>query len=217
MRASNVRARRSAPVERGGRSAGLGRWVSRHTLSGVLHLWTRAGDHRFPDDPSYAFALLHDPGRAARTSPLVVLPMPPPASKNRRPQRKIISRLTQGFSIRCLRFKSSVAVAPARLASGRRAAPLPGGGRTLWTAAKSFRSFHLPLSRTSHVAIRFYPLSCSPLQAAGAEIFCLSFKLFSVAAAGQGRRHDRETTVDHALMRGLVTAGPVMRRGASSV
>jgi hypothetical protein len=25
------------------------------------------------------------------------------------------------------------------------------------------------------------------------------------------------TTVDHALMRGLVTAGPVMRRGASSV
>jgi len=33
----------------------------------------------------------------------------------------------------------------------------------------------------------------------------------------QGRRHDHETTVDHALMRGLVTAGPVMRRGASSV
>jgi hypothetical protein len=26
-----------------------------------------------------------------------------------------------------------------------------------------------------------------------------------------------KTTVDHALMRGLVTAGPVMRRGASSV
>ena len=40
---------------------------------------------------------------------------------------------------------------------------------------------------------------------------------FSMAAAGQGRRHDHETTVDHALMRGLVTAGPVIRRGASSV
>jgi hypothetical protein len=40
---------------------------------------------------------------------------------------------------------------------------------------------------------------------------------FSMAAAGQGRRHDPETTVDHALMRGLVTAGPVIRRGASSV
>jgi hypothetical protein len=45
----------------------------------------------------------------------------------------------------------------------------------------------------------------------------LVFKLFSVAAAGQGRRHDHETTVDHALMRGLVAAGPVIRRGASSV
>jgi hypothetical protein len=43
------------------------------------------------------------------------------------------------------------------------------------------------------------------------------FKLFSMAAAGQGRRHDHETTVDHALIRGLVTAGPVIRRGASSV
>jgi hypothetical protein len=45
----------------------------------------------------------------------------------------------------------------------------------------------------------------------------LSSKLFSMAATGQSRRHDHETTVDHALMRGLVTAGPVMRRGASSV
>ena len=45
----------------------------------------------------------------------------------------------------------------------------------------------------------------------------LAFKLFSMAATEQGRRHDHETTVDHALMRGLVTAGPVMRRGASSV
>jgi hypothetical protein len=65
--------------------------------------------------------------------------------------------------------------------------------------------------------ISVYALSCSPPQVAGAEILCLSGKLVSVAAAEQGRRHDRETTVDHALMRGLVTAGPVMRRGASSV
>jgi energy-coupling factor transporter ATP-binding protein EcfA2 len=60
-------------------------------------------------------------------------------------------------------------------------------------------------------------LSCSPLQVAGAKIRCLSCKLVSVAAAGKGRRHNHETTVDHALMRGLATAGPVMRRGASSV
>jgi hypothetical protein len=40
---------------------------------------------------------------------------------------------------------------------------------------------------------------------------------FGTAAPGKGRRHDYETTVDHSLIRGLVTAGPVMRRGASSV
>src|SRR5215204_739753 len=51
-----------------------------------------------------------------------------------------------------------------------------------------------------------------------AQEFLLSLvELFSAAAAGHGRRHDHQTTVDHALMRGLVTAGPVMRRGASSV
>jgi hypothetical protein len=49
------------------------------------------------------------------------------------------------------------------------------------------------------------------------KIFARLFKLFSMTAAGQSRRHDHETTVDHALIRGLVTAGPVIRRGASSV
>jgi hypothetical protein len=41
--------------------------------------------------------------------------------------RNMISRLTQGFDVRCLRFTSGVAAAHARLASGWRAAPLPGG------------------------------------------------------------------------------------------
>ena len=49
------------------------------------------------------------------------------------------------------------------------------------------------------------------------KLFACLFKLFSMAATGQSRRHDHETTVDHALIRGLVTAGPVIRRGASSV
>ena len=64
----------------------------------------------------------------------------------------IISRLTQGFSIRCLRFTSDVAATHARLASGWRAAPLPGGGRTLWIASKGFRLHPILLSRTSPVA-----------------------------------------------------------------
>ena len=68
-----------------------------------------------------------------------------------------------------------------------------------------------------HLTRMIEVLSCSPLQAAGTENLCLSSKLFSMAATGQSRRHDHETTVDHALIRGLVTAGPVIRRRASSV
>ena len=40
----------------------------------------------------------------------------------------------------------------ARLTSGWRAAPLPGGGRTLWIASKGFRLHPFLLSRTSPVA-----------------------------------------------------------------
>lgn len=69
----------------------------------------------------------------------------PPDPTNRRPQHHMISRLTQGFSIRCLRFASDVTIAHARLASGWRAAPLPGGGRTLWMTSKGFR-FYIPFS-----------------------------------------------------------------------
>jgi len=69
-----------------------------------------------------------------------------------------------------------------------------------------------PISKVSDSTLMFAISSCRHTY-----ILRLSSKLFSAAAAEQGRRHDHETTVDHALMRGLVTAGPVMRRGASSV
>ena len=74
----------------------------------------------------------------------------------------MISRLPQGFSARCLRFMSAVAAAHARLASGWRAPPLPGGCRTLWVALKGFRSSSILLSRAfpdaswSHLRRRFY-------------------------------------------------------------
>ena len=61
------------------------------------------------------------------------------------------------------------------------------------------------------------PLSCSPFQVAGARMRC------SRASGSEWPRLSRaggtiiKTTIDHALMRGLDTAGPVMRRGASSV
>src|ERR1700733_6729156 len=51
----------------------------------------------------------------------------------------MISRLTHGFGTRCLRFTSDVAATHARLASGWRAPPLPGGRRTLWVTKKGFR------------------------------------------------------------------------------
>ena len=109
----------------------------------ALHLWTHGGTLRFPGDPSHAFALFQDPGRAGRTSPLAVVPILSPAFPHRRPPLDFISRLTHGFGIRCLRFTNDVAVAHARLASGWRAAPLPGGRRTLWIALKGFR-FYIP-------------------------------------------------------------------------
>ena len=40
--------------------------------------WTQAGSLRLPGDPSHTFALLLDPGRADKTSPLTVLSVLPP-------------------------------------------------------------------------------------------------------------------------------------------
>ena len=70
-----------------GSSSGQDPLFSRRSLPGMLHPWARAGSRRFPGDPSQAFALLQDPGRADTTSPLAVVPTPPPAKPNRRPQR----------------------------------------------------------------------------------------------------------------------------------
>ena len=46
---------------------------------------------------------------------------------------------------------------------------------------------------------------------------CSRAERFRLAAAEQGGGAIIKTTVDYALMRGLATAGPVTRRGASSV
>ena len=158
-----VRARRSAPTERGGRSAGLGVWSAGVPLSGVLHPWARAGHHRFPGNPSYALALLQDPGRADKTSPLTASSILPPGTEHRRPQRIIISRLTQGFSSAVY---ASRAASPPPLQDS-----LPAGGLRLCREGvepsgllrKVSGYIAIPLSRTSPVAIslnfRFRPLA----------------------------------------------------------
>ena len=137
--ASYVRGRRGAPDGFGGNPSGLEHLISRRSLPGMLHMWTRAGSRRFPGDPSYAFALLQDPGRAGKISPWRSSRCCPRATQAEGLNGYIISRLAQGFSFRCLRFASDVGASRARLASGWRAAPLPGGSRTLWIASKGFR------------------------------------------------------------------------------
>src|SRR6202047_2357260 len=151
-RTSCIRVRRSAPDDPGGISSGPEHLISRRSNTRHAHPWARAGSHRFPGDPSHAFALLQDPGRAGKISPWRSCRCCPRSTQTEGPSGHIISRLTQGFSIRCLRFTSDVTVSRARLASGWRAAPLPGGGRTLWITSKGFRLHPFLLSRTSPVA-----------------------------------------------------------------
>src|SRR5271167_15955 len=114
-------------------------WSAGVPIPGMAHPWARAGSHRFPGDPSHASALLLDPGRAGKISPWRSCRCCHRSTQTEGLSGHIISRLTQGFSIRCLRFTSDVTATHARLASGRRAAPLPGGRRTLWITSKGFR------------------------------------------------------------------------------
>jgi len=45
-------------------------WSAGVPYAGLLRSWTRAGSLRLPGGPSHAFALLLDPGRADKSSPL---------------------------------------------------------------------------------------------------------------------------------------------------
>src|SRR5712672_2873924 len=149
-RPSCVRVRRSAPNERGGSSLGLEHLVSRRSMPGCC---TRG---RVRDLAGF-LAIHPTPLPCSKTPAEPTRPRLWRSCRHRpRPTQTeglsgyIISRLTQGFSIRCLRFTSDVAVSHARLASGWRAAPLPGGGRTLWIAAKGFRlHYHSPFQDLS--------------------------------------------------------------------
>src|SRR6478672_1405310 len=90
---------------------------------------------------------------------IAVLPVLPPGPTHRRLQRVTYRGSTPGFGLRCLRFTSVVAGAHARLASGWRAAPLPGGCRTLWNAMEGFRNVSTTL-RHPVVAFRLGVQPC---------------------------------------------------------
>jgi len=57
------------------------------SLFPAFRAWARAGSHKFPGDPSYAFALLYDPGRVDEISPLRFYRYCPRAIRSRGPRR----------------------------------------------------------------------------------------------------------------------------------
>ena len=79
-----------------------------------------------PDDPLRLAA-----GGASGAAPGHLTPKPSSLHRFRGLPRRFITC--------CLRFTTGVAARHARLASGRRAAPLPGGSRTRWTATERFQ------------------------------------------------------------------------------
>ena len=151
-RPSRIRVRQGAPDEIGGSSSGLEHLFSRRSVPGRLHPWARAGSRRFPGDPSQAFALLQDPGRAGKTSPLAVVPTPPPAKPDRRPQRVHNLEANTGLQLplstlreRRRRLPRKTRFRPAGCAStGRESNPLDRFER--------FQVTSILLSRTSPVA-----------------------------------------------------------------
>ena len=119
------------------------------------------GSHRFPGDPSRAFALLQDPGRISGPSPKRSHRCCPRAQHDEGFSGHMISRLPQGFGTRCLRFARGVAATRARLASGW----LVGLCRERVELSGSRRK----VSERSHVVLlsRAYPVaSCGPCAAA---------------------------------------------------
>src|SRR5271165_332310 len=151
-RPSRIRVRQGAPDEIGGSSSGLEHLFRRRSVPGRLHPWARAGSRRFPGDPSQAFALLQDLGRAGKTSPLAVVPTPPPAKPDRRPQRVHNLEANTGLQLplstlreRRRRLPRKTRFRPAGCAStGRESNPLDRFER--------FQVTSILLSRTSPVA-----------------------------------------------------------------
>lgn len=119
--------------------------VSRGPLFRRSRPWAQAGALRFPGHPSHAFACSKTPAEPAESRPSDSAAAAPGPNRPKALSNYMISGLTQGFSIRCLRFTNDVAAVHARLASGWRAAPLPGGRRTLWVTTKGFR-IYIPFS-----------------------------------------------------------------------
>ena len=134
------RSRRHADLTTG-RGLDCSRWPSPFQRSCPR---ARAGSPRFPGGPSRDFAPVHDPGRPVAPRQYRRFRCCPHTINN---EGVIIYdfEAARRFITCCLRFTTGVAARHARLASGWRAAPLPGGSRTRWIATRGFSSWHPPL------------------------------------------------------------------------
>jgi len=164
--------------------------VSRRSMPGMLHPWARAGSRRF----------------------LAIHPTPLPCSKTR-PSRQDLAyggladtapglpkpkasagtylEANTGLQHPLSTLHERRRRLPCKTRSGWRAAPLPGGGRTLWIAAKGFRLHTILLSRTCPVAGWSMPRSrllgrrpCSPTVALHPPRRHLNHRLISADQTG---------------------------------
>ena len=115
--------RRAGPAT--GRGLYCSRWQSPFQRSCPR---ARAGSPRFPGNPSRDFAPVHDPGRPVAPRHLRRFRCCPHTKNNEGVIKSDRFRgLLRRFITCCLRFTTGIAARHARLASGWRAAPLPGG------------------------------------------------------------------------------------------
>ena len=118
----------------------------------------------------------------------------------------------------CLRFTTGVTARHARLASGWRAAPLPGGSRTRWIATRGFRSSHqgFPWRKPSRRGAAMPPPTRPTI--ARADVVGPRFLPVSVPAHSLSQNvitRKRQTVADGLIM-GVMRGGePAVRTTAS--
>ena len=131
--------RRAGPAT--GRGLDCSRWPS---LFQPLCPRARAGSPRFPGDPSRDLrrsTTPDDPLRLANSGASGTAH----THLTMKASSFVISRLRDASSPAVYASRRALPQRHARLASGWRAAPLPGGSRTRWIASRGFRSSHPPL------------------------------------------------------------------------
>ena len=123
--------------------------------------WTRVGSLRSPGDPSRALCRVPGPRSNRRVLASDGHVGAAPVFRTTKASARMISGLTRSFDTCYRTLHAWRCRTRARLASGWRAAPLPGGSRTLWTVAKGFSSFSRSSSFPGLLTLP-KPIICEP-------------------------------------------------------